>query len=211
MQVANHIRQAIIHGELRRGDRIRQDEIADALGVSRIPVREAIIALDREGWLTFEANRGAFVTGLSANDVRDHYALRGYVFGLIARRAAEVVTDEEIAELAALQKAMRAARTEQDFGQANGRMLSRLVQVADSQRFRAALLVTPSILSAEDFFAVVPDARQVQTQGMAKLVKALRAGDPDAADQSQRDVLTRQGKSVLAALDAAGLLQGDLG
>ena len=56
--VAVHIRSLIFNGELRQGDRMRQDEIAQRLGVSRIPVREAIIALDREGWLDHHAAPG---------------------------------------------------------------------------------------------------------------------------------------------------------
>ena len=64
-------------------------QIAAELGVSRIPVREDIIALDREGWVTVEPHRGAFVRGIDADYVRDHYELYGLVFGLMAARVAE--------------------------------------------------------------------------------------------------------------------------
>ena len=80
--VAVHIRSLIFNGELRQGDRVRQDEIARRLGVSRIPVREAIIALDREGWLEITPHRGAFVHGLDEDSLRDHYELLGLVYGL---------------------------------------------------------------------------------------------------------------------------------
>ena len=89
-QVAAHIRRLIMSGELRKDAHLRQDEIAEELGVSRIPVREAIIALDRQGWLRFESNRGAYVAGLEMEDIRDHYELRGLVFGLVARRDARL-------------------------------------------------------------------------------------------------------------------------
>ena len=99
-QAAAHIRQGIIAGDLRQGERLRQDDLAHELGVSRIPIREAIIVLDHEGWLRLESNRGTYVAALETDDVRDHYELRGLVLGLVARRATVVATDPEIDALA---------------------------------------------------------------------------------------------------------------
>ena len=65
-QAAVHIRRLIFDGELRPGDRVPQDEIAHTLGISRIPVREALIALEREGWVTIEMHRGAFISAIDA-------------------------------------------------------------------------------------------------------------------------------------------------
>ena len=92
--VAIHVRSLIFNGELRQGDRVHQDDIARQLGVSRIPVREAIIALDREGWLTITPHRGAFVHGLDEDSLRDHYELLGLVYGLAARRAVSRTTPD---------------------------------------------------------------------------------------------------------------------
>ena len=91
----------VFDGEYKPGDRVRQDEIAAELGVSRIPVREAIIALDREGWVTVEPHRGAFVRGIDADYVRDHYELYGLVFGLLAARVAERADDAGLERLLA--------------------------------------------------------------------------------------------------------------
>ena len=62
-------------------------EIAQTLGISRIPVREALIALEREGWVSIEMHRGAFVNAIDADAVRDHYELLGLVHGFAASRA----------------------------------------------------------------------------------------------------------------------------
>src|SRR6476661_7982405 len=61
-------------------------EIATALNVSRIPVREAIIALEREGWVTHLVHRGAFVNRVDEDLIRDHYALFGLLYGYAARK-----------------------------------------------------------------------------------------------------------------------------
>jgi DNA-binding GntR family transcriptional regulator len=204
-QVAARIRQAIIAGELTPGERLRQDDIADDLGVSRIPVREAIIALDREGWLRLESNRGAYVAGFEAGDVRDHYQLRGLVLGLIARRATAVATDPQIDALAARHRSMRDAPDVATFASLNDRFLGTLLRIADSPRLTAALLVTPSIIQ-QGFFEVVGNAREVQQDGLGPLLRAMRARAEDDADHMMRALLRRHGDAVVAAFAAVGLL-----
>ena len=200
-QVADHVRRAIMAGELRKGDRLRQDEIAEGLGVSRIPVREAIIALDREGWVSFETNRGAFVTGLDADDIRDHYELRGLVLGLVAKRVAETATDDALEDLGSRYGAMRRVEDVAAFGG----FLAKLVGLADAPRLRAALLVTPSILP-EGFFDTVPAGREIQVKGVGQLVRLLKARRSDDADQLMRTMLRRHGDALVDAFDQSGLL-----
>lgn len=205
-QVAAYVRQSILAGELRKGDRLRQDEIAEELGVSRIPIREAIIALDREGWVRFEANRGAFVTGLGADDIRDHYELRGLVLGLVARRAAKAATDDELADLATRYRAMQRAADAATFSALNERLLAKLLELADSPRLRAALLVSPSILPT-GFFDVVPAGREIQAKGIGRLVPLLKARRPDDAERVMRATLRLHGDAVVHAFDESGLLR----
>src|SRR5947209_18031373 len=73
------IKRMIFEGELKPGERVPQDDVAAMLGISRIPVREALIALEREGWVTIEMHRGAFVNSLDAPAVRDNHELFGLV------------------------------------------------------------------------------------------------------------------------------------
>lgn len=69
--IADRIRQAIVRGELRAGQPLRQAEIAERFGVSRIPVREALSQLEGEGWVASTPHRGVVVTDLCAEDIRD--------------------------------------------------------------------------------------------------------------------------------------------
>src|SRR5437588_9785167 len=108
------IRRMIFDGELRPGERVPQDDVAAMLGISRIPIREALIALEREGWVTIELHRGAFVNALDERAVRDSYDLFGLVYGFAVRRAIERGDDGLGARLAALQKVIeRTDDTEQ--------------------------------------------------------------------------------------------------
>src|SRR3954452_6410906 len=98
-EAAPLIRRMIFDGELRPHDRVPQDDTAAVLGISRIPVREALIALEREGWVTIAPHRGAFVNDLDEAAVRDHFELYGMTLGLAARRAIERVVTDLVATL----------------------------------------------------------------------------------------------------------------
>ena len=93
------IRRMIFEGELRPGERVPQDDVAALLGISRIPVREALIALEREGWVTLEMHRGAFVNAIDERAVRDNYKLYGLVYGFAVESALERSGPEAIARL----------------------------------------------------------------------------------------------------------------
>ncbi|MDQ6697942.1 MAG: GntR family transcriptional regulator [Actinomycetota bacterium] len=203
--VESAIREGILSGELQRGHRLTQDELAAQLGMSRIPVREAMIALDREGWVQFESSRGAYVTGLEIDDVRDHYELRGLVLGLIAERTAEAIDDDGRADLAELGRDLRAAPDVTAFAATNDRILRRLIRTTNSSRLTAALRVMPAIVP-EGFFVYVSGARRIQERGIAEILKAIAARDASVAGRAMRDLLRRQGAAVIKAFDGRGLM-----
>jgi len=81
------LRQALTAGELAPGDKVRQEEIAAALGISLSPVREALAVLEREGQVTYRPRRGYFVTELDVDDLREIYELRALLEARAALRA----------------------------------------------------------------------------------------------------------------------------
>ncbi|MEQ8678068.1 MAG: GntR family transcriptional regulator [Aggregatilineales bacterium] len=74
--IAEHLRQAILRGELKSLEPLPQDKIANDLGVSKVPLREALAELKSEGLIIYKANRGAFVTALSSGDAKEIYLMR---------------------------------------------------------------------------------------------------------------------------------------
>lgn len=203
-QVAAHIRWLVFDGQLNPGDRVRQDEIAAQLGVSRIPVREAIIALDREGWVTIEPHRGAYVNGLDPDYLRDHYELYGLLFGLTARRVVERADAAGLASVAAAAKAVAGARDLDAFNVANTTFLQTLNQVAAAPRLTSLARVMTSVVPG-NFFAEVPGSMEVQRKGVAAVARAIKAGDADRAAAGFTTLLRRQGNAVVALLDARGV------
>lgn len=88
----------LLRGDLRPGDRIRQDALAARLGVSKIPVREALQRLAANGLLRFESNRGALVPTLTAADAQEHYQLRRAIEPLLLERSTPRLTIVDLAE-----------------------------------------------------------------------------------------------------------------
>ena len=87
--VVDRIRDMIVSGQLKPGDRLRQDELAATFGVSTMPIREALRQLQAEGLVTFQPRRGAAVSSLSVSDYEEIYRIREALESLACRWAAE--------------------------------------------------------------------------------------------------------------------------
>src|ERR1700722_10743535 len=101
-RVADDLRQAIRRGELRGGMPLRQNEVADALGVSSTPVREAFAILQREGLVQRNVHRGVVVFEPTITDLLAAYEIRGALEPLAARYATRHIADGDLAELRSL-------------------------------------------------------------------------------------------------------------
>lgn len=93
------LREAIINGVLKPGERLMEVQLAEELGVSRTPVREAIRKLELENFVVMIPHKGAYVAGISLKDIADVFEIRAALEGLAAAAAAERITDEELEEL----------------------------------------------------------------------------------------------------------------
>lgn len=100
------MRRAIIARELKPGEHVWQEVVAERLGVSRVPVREALKVLTAEGQLVYEAHRGYTVTKLSLEELEEIYLMRCLLESEAIRRAAPGIDDEFTARLGALVEEM---------------------------------------------------------------------------------------------------------
>lgn len=98
-RVFRKLREDILGGKYQENDELKEAAIAEELGVSRTPVREAFRQLELEGLIRIVPNKGAYVTGISASDVADIYEIRSLLEGLCARWATKKITKEKIEEL----------------------------------------------------------------------------------------------------------------
>ncbi|MCI6553571.1 MAG: GntR family transcriptional regulator [Lachnospiraceae bacterium] len=98
-RVFNKIREDILSGKYKEHEELKEVAIGEELGVSRTPVREAFRQLELEGLIQIVPNKGAYVTGITAKDVKDIYMIRSLLEGLCARWATENITQEQLDEL----------------------------------------------------------------------------------------------------------------
>lgn len=99
IRVFNAIENAILNGEYKDGESLSELKISSELGVSRTPVREALMQLELEGLVRNIPNKGAVVVGVSEKDIEDIYAIRISIEGLAAKLCTQKITDDELKAL----------------------------------------------------------------------------------------------------------------
>ncbi len=216
-QVANQLRHAILTGQLKPGQHIVEREIAEAMHLSRGPVRDALMLLENEGLVIRYAHRGTFVAWLTLRDADEIYSLREALETLALKYALAYATDEQVAELDQIVNRM-ASRMEQDYTQYEATSLDlefheALCRVSGHSRVLAAwtalrvqvrlLILTHRILQPLDF-------REKGVQWHRDLVDALRERNAELAYGVLRRHLAASFESVRQAIDENGLQPEDL-
>ncbi len=201
--VADFLRTQIFSGELKPGTKIDQDATAATLGVSKLPIREALIALESEALLINVPRRGAFVATLSQDDVRDHYAAYGLASAIAARRVSERLTDLELGELEAILEEMKATSDPVELEQLHRRFHRTINKVGGSQRLNAFLLTLSESLPTRFLKSAAgwPDAT---LPNLERVLDALRRRDPEAAAASMREHLREGGEYAIKVLGDNG-------
>lgn len=197
--VADMLRQLIYSGRLRPGERIDQKKIAAEFGVSKLPVREALITLQSEGLVESEPRHGSFVAALTPSDVRDHYLVYGMVAGLAAQVAASVIDDADLAELDELVAAMKASPD--DLEQLNFRFHQRINRVGSSRRLRVSLYNLSKGLPPL-FQTNIPGWSEVALADHCEILEALRARNGAEARRAMEAHLRRGADHAVKSLDA---------
>lgn len=98
-RVFHRLREDILSGKYKENEELSEVAIGEELGVSRTPVREAFRQLELEGLIQIVPNKGAYVTGITAKDVKDIYMIRSSLEGMCARLATQNITPEQLEEL----------------------------------------------------------------------------------------------------------------
>ena len=98
-EILNIVRDRILRGEYKIGQKIKETQIAEELKVSRTPIREAFKQLEMEGLIDYVPNRGCFAKGFTAQDIEDLYSVRKALEVLAVEWAVERIDDDQLAQL----------------------------------------------------------------------------------------------------------------
>ena len=198
--VADHLRDAILTGQLRPGTRIDQDAVAEQLGVSRLPVREALIALDQEGLIHTIPRRGSYVQQLQRDDIADHYQLFGRVAGLAAARAVVRIDAEELAQLEAVHAQMTSATDPREHERLNFEFHRIVNQAAGSRRIAGVLRLLGRSLPSH-YFEFIPEWPDLAEAQHGEILEAFRRRDAVAAQMAMERHLDESARYAIAALE----------
>ena len=113
-KILETIRDAILKGSLKPGERVSEPELAERFGISRTPIREAFRQLESEGYLLVIPRKGAVVASLSARDIEEFYAIKIILEGFAARMAAEKLTEKDLERLEAINERLAQIAKEGD-------------------------------------------------------------------------------------------------
>ncbi len=204
--VCETLRDAIRKGVLKPGERLMEIQLADELGVSRTPVREAIRKLELEGYVIMMPRRGTYVANLSIRDVNEVFEIRTSLDSLASGLAAERITDEELEHLQRLLVAIggyieqgdmdKIVETDTKFhdllytASRNSRLTGIIFNLREQlTRFRTASMSYPGRLRAT-------------LEEHRRIVEAIAQGDVKEAQAASEYHMEKSEQTLLASMEA---------
>jgi len=212
-RILETIREAIIKGSLKAGEKVAEPELAERFGISRTPIREAFRQLESEGYLTVIPRKGAVVAAFSQKDVEEFYAIKSILEGYAAKRACENISSKDIEKLESINLKLSLLaesgdvkhffKIHNDFHDlfiraANNEKLYDLINslVGKFQRLRLASLSIPGRMkiSVEEHQKIIEAFRKRNSAAAEKLVRknaeyggmVLMGGNPSASKAADR-------------------------
>ncbi len=209
---ADLIRRAIIDGRVVPGQRLKEEELAQQLGISRTPVREALLVLQTEGLVVASPNRGATVRSYDLPDVEDMYELRALLEGNAARRAATRIGTDALQMLhescVRFEKLVGGSDVDQLVAE-NAHFHGTILDAADSERLTGMVrqvIATPLTYKSYTWYSA--EQATASYHSHRQLTNALERRDPSRAEfimrehvYEARDVLTLHMEAVAAEMD----------
>ncbi len=191
-QAASELRDRILTGRLQPGDRLDLDELTAEFGISRTPIREALLQLSYEGLVDITPRSGMTVVGITPADVVDSFAILATLAGKAAEMATARVTPTGLAQLRQLADAIQGS---DDVVDANRRFHRALNYSSRSPRLlthlRQAVRVVPG-----NYFELFPEQERRSRHEHAALLEAMAAGDGPAARSLAEDHVLRAGEAL---------------
>ena len=201
---AAYLRDQITSGNLPAGAPVRPETVADELGISTTPAREALQALRAEGFLDLAPRRGFTVAQLDGDDIRDMCLVQAMVAGERAARAAANVTPENVAALDAIHKNLVAAAERGDLTSLEelNHQFHRDINLAANSPRLANVIRLVSRYAPRRFYATIAGWPETTVHDHTLVLDAIRRGDADTARREMSAHVHHAAEQLASHIDA---------
>jgi DNA-binding GntR family transcriptional regulator len=191
-QVYDFLRRQMNSGELRPGSAINLGEMSSRFGISRTPLREALLQLEAEGFVTIYPRRGIVVNPLTENDIRHAYEVIGALEASVIFNERERITPSETGLMRELNELMRRSLDNDDFAEFydhNVAFHNVYLDLTDNRGLiRTAMTLKQRLYDFPRRKGFVKEWETVSTGEHERFIQLLESGDPKAASDYMRDV-----------------------
>jgi DNA-binding GntR family transcriptional regulator len=204
-RILETIRDAIMSGALKPGEKVAEPELAERFGISRTPIREAFRQLESEGYLTVIPRKGAVVVSYSERDVEEFYAIKSILEGYAANRACEKLTAKEIEKLQSINDKLRQLANEGDvkhFFKVHSDFHELFVRAADNDKLYE--LISNLVKKFQRLRVAslsLPGRMLVSVQEHDKIIEAFNKRDVEMAEKLVRKSAEYGGRVLMQGRD----------
>jgi len=203
-QVVTHIVNLVLTGKLRSGDRVDRNEIAHELGLSRVPIQEAVVQLEHDGILSTRYHRGAFIERFDESVVLEHHELHGILLGIASARAASDPRPQVLSQLDSLTDFMRANRESRAFQEAAWQYRQTINEEYAGPRLLAEIRASQSFIPRSFWVTYMNNHDEMMPFYEAE-TRAVHVGDPEGARAACAGRSEAMGRIMVAELVRRGV------
>lgn len=202
--IADSIKAAIIKGKFKPGEKISEGDLAESMGISRTPLREAFRKLENEGFIEIIRRKGAVVTGISTREVNDLYEIKSTLEGLAARLASANMKDKDIKKLEKINDELKDHIDRNDleaFYRAHTKFHEVFVKLSENRRL---IRMISNLNDHFKRFGIVSMTLPGQYESAIKqhegIIRAFKSGDEKVVEEKVRTNVMTGGKVLVGHL-----------
>lgn len=211
-KILETIRDAILKGTMKPGERVSEPELAERFGISRTPIREAFRQLESEGYLEVIPRKGAVVASLSERDVEEFYAIKIILEGFAARMAAENLSVKDIERLESINDRLQQIAKEGDvktFFRVHNEFHEVFIKAAGNEKLYE--MINHLVLRFKRLRLASlsqPGRMEISVEEHRNMIQAFKNHDGDRADSLVRHAATIGADVLIQSLNQADRAEG---
>jgi len=203
-KILETIRESILKGNLKPGEKVAEPELAERFGISRTPIREAFRQLESEGYLTVIPRKGAVVTELSERDVSEFYAIKSILEGYAARLAATNLSRRDIEKLEQINLRLASLAKEGDvksFYRVHNEFHDLFIKASGNEKLAELINQVGMKFNRLRMASLsLPGRMEISVAEHTKIIEAFHVQDGDSADHLVSRTAALGGKVLIQSM-----------